>query len=596
MTGGFSVDSNDLRKIYLEFFKKKHHAIINSGSLLPENDPTVLFTTAGMHPLQVYLMGQPHPAGNRLVNCQKCIRTGDIDEVGDSTHLTFFEMLGNWSLGDYYKDEAISMSWEFLTDTKWLGLDPDRLSITVFAGNDDIPRDEESVGAWRKMGIPDERIFYLPAEDNLWGPAGETGPCGPCTEMFFDTGKDSCSEQCQPGCHCGKYFEIWNDVFMTYNKKDDGSFEKLKQHNVDTGMGIERTIAVLNGMKTVYEIDTLVPLMEKVKRFARIRDQPTVEQENSIRIIADHIRASTFILGDDMHLSPSNLGQGYVLRRLIRRIIRQGNLLNIKQRFLPDLAQIVIKLYSEIYPELERNKDFIMENLTQEEKKFTTALKRGLRKFNQIYEQTNTLTAENAFLLFTSFGFPLEITTELASEKGISIDLEVFKKEFEEHRSLSRKSTEGTFQSGLADHSNITTRLHTATHLLQQTLKNVLGDHVKQSGSNITPERTRFDFTHPTKLSPEEIKQVEEIVNQKIKEALPIKKEIMTPTEAKEHGALGFFDDRYESNVSVYSIGDFSKEICTGPHVMNTNEIGRFIIQKQKNIGTGLMRIRATIK
>lgn len=596
MTGGFSVDSNDLRKIYLDFFKKKHHAIINSGSLLPENDPTVLFTTAGMHPLQVYLMGQPHPAGNRLVNCQKCIRTGDIDEVGDSTHLTFFEMLGNWSLGDYYKDEAISMSWEFLTDIKWLGLDPDRLSVTVFAGNDEIPCDKESVAAWRKMGVPDERIFYLPAEDNLWGPAGEIGPCGPCTEMFFDTGKDSCSEQCQPGCNCGKYFEIWNDVFMTYNKKDDGSFEKLKQHNVDTGMGIERTIAVLNGMKTVYEIDTLVPLMEKVKRFARIRDQPTIEQENSIRIIADHIRASTFILGDDMHLSPSNLGQGYVLRRLIRRIIRQGNLLNIKQRFLPDLAQIVIKLYSEIYPELERNKDFIMENLTQEEKKFTTALKRGLRKFNQIYEQTNTLTAENAFLLFTSFGFPLEITTELASEKGISIDLEVFKKEFEEHRSLSRKSTEGTFQSGLADHSNITTRLHTATHLLQQTLRNVLGDHVKQSGSNITPERTRFDFTHPTKLTPEEIKKVEEIVNQKIREALPVKKEIMTPSEAKEYGALGFFEDRYESNVSVYSVGKFSKEICTGPHVTNTSEIGRFIIQKQKNIGTGLMRIRATVE
>lgn len=590
------MDSNDLRKIYLEFFKKKHHAIIKSASLLPENDPTVLFTTAGMHPLQVYLMGQPHPAGNRLVNCQKCIRTGDIDEVGDSTHLTFFEMLGNWSLGDYYKEEAISMSWEFLTDKKWLDLDPDRLSITVFAGNDEIPRDEESVVAWRKMGIPDERIFYLPAEDNLWGPAGETGPCGPCTEMFFDTGKDSCSEKCQPGCNCGKYFEIWNDVFMTYNKKDDGSFEKLKQHNVDTGMGIERTIAVLNGMKTVYEIDTLVPLMEKVKKFARIRDQPTLEQENSIRIISDHIRASTFILGDDMHLSPSNLGQGYVLRRLIRRIIRQGNLLNIKQRFLPDLAQIVINLYSEIYPELKRNRDFIMGNLTQEEKKFTTALKRGLRKFNQIYEQTNTLTAENAFLLFTSFGFPLEITTELASEKGISIDLEVFRKEFEEHRSLSRKSTAGTFQSGLADHSNITTRLHTVTHLLQQTLRNVLGDHVEQSGSNITPERTRFDFTHPTKLSLEEIMQVEEIVNQKIKEALPIKKEIMTPTEAKEQGALGFFDDRYESNVSVYSVGDFSKEICTGPHVMNTNEIGRFIIQKQKNIGTGLMRIRATIE
>jgi alanyl-tRNA synthetase len=590
------MNSNELREKFIDFFKQKNHNIIPSASLIPETDPTVLFTTAGMHPLQVFLMGQPHPDGRRLANCQKCIRTGDIEEVGDPTHLTFFEMLGNWSLGDYYKEEAIRMSWEFLTDQRWLGLDPNKLSVTVFAGNNDIPRDNESVDVWRKMGIPDDRIYYLPAEDNLWGPAGETGPCGPCTEMFFDTGKDPCSDQCQPGCNCGKYFEIWNDVFMTYNKRSDGSFEKLKQHNVDTGMGIERTVAVLNGMKTVYEIDTLAPLVKKVKKFAKIKESPSEEQERSIRIIVDHIKASTFILGDDMQLHPSNLGQGYVLRRLIRRTIRQGNLLNIKQRFLPELAQIVINMYSEVYPELERNKDFILENLTQEEQKFTTALKRGLRKFNQIFKQTGTITAEDAFLLFTSFGFPLEITLELASEKGISIDLDVFRKEFEEHRNLSRKATAGTFQSGLADHSQITTRLHTATHLLQQALMDVLGDHVKQSGSNITPERTRFDFTHPKKLSTEKIKKVEEIVNQKIREALPVKKEIMTPKEAKNQGALGFFEERYEGNVSVYSVGDFSKEICTGPHVSNTSEIGRFVIQKQKNIGTGLIRIRAIVE
>lgn len=589
------MDSNELRKLYLDFFREKNHIIISSASLLPENDPTVLFTTAGMHPLQVFLMGQPHPDGNRLANCQKCIRTGDIEEVGDSTHLTFFEMLGNWSLGDYYKEEAISMSWEFLTGKRWLGLDPNKISVTVFAGNDDIPRDNESVDIWRKMGVTDDRIFYLPAEDNLWGPAGETGPCGPCTEMFFDTGKDPCSNKCQPGCNCGKYFEIWNDVFMTYNKRSDGSFEKLKQHNVDTGMGIERTVAVLNGMKTVYEIDTFVPLVKKVKNLARIKDNPSIEQEKSIRIIVDHLKAATFILGEDKQLRPSNLGQGYVLRRLIRGTIRQGNLLNIKQGFLPELAKIVISMYSEIYPELEQNKDFILENLTQEEQKFTTALKRGLRKFNQILAQNGTITAEDAFLLFTSFGFPPEITIELASEKGISIDLERFRKEFEEHRILSRKATAGTFKSGLADHSKITTRLHTATHLLQQALRDVLGDHVKQSGSNITPKRTRFDFTHPKKLTTEEIKKVEEIVNQKIQEALPVKKEIMTPKEARDQGALGFFEERYEGNVSVYSVGDFSKEICTGPHVNNTREIGRFSIQKQQNIGTGLIRIRATV-
>ena len=562
---------------------------------MPENDPTVLFTTAGMHPLQVYLMGQPHPAGNRLVNCQKCIRTGDIDEVGDPTHLTFFEMLGNWSLGDYFKKEAIKMSWEFLTDPRWLGLNPDKLSVTVFAGDDEAPRDEESAKYWREIGIPDERVYYLSREENWWGPAGDTGPCGPDTEMFYDTGSDPCSKECRPGCHCGKFFEIWNDVFMTYNKKADGTYEKLKQHNVDTGMGIERTVAVLNGMKSVYEIDSYAPLVEKVMKLARIKEPLGQEQEKATRIIVDHIRAATFILGDDKHLSPSNLGQGYVLRRLIRRIIRQGNLLNIKQQFLPDLAILVINLHKESYPELERNKDFIIQNLKQEEQKFSKALRRGLRKFNQIYKEKETITGEDAFLLFTSFGFPLEITSELAAEKGISIDLEAFREEFEQHRDLSRKATAGTFQSGLADHTERTTRLHTATHLLQQALREVLGDHVEQKGSNITPDRTRFDFSHPQNLTPEEIKKVEDIVNQKIIEALPVSKEIMTPQEAKEQGALGFFEERYEGNVSVYSVGSFSKEICTGPHVTNTQEIGHFRIQKQKNIGVGLMRIRATV-
>lgn len=562
---------------------------------MPENDPTVLFTTAGMHPLQVYLMGQPHPAGNRLVNCQKCIRTGDIDDVGDATHLTFFEMLGNWSLGDYFKKEAIAMSWEFLTDPRWLGLEPEKISVTVFAGDEEVPRDEESADHWREVGIPDERIYYLTREENWWGPSGETGPCGPDTEMFYDTGKNPCSETCRPGCHCGKFFEIWNDVFMSYNKKADGTYEKLKQHNVDTGMGIERTVAVLNGMQSVFEIDSYAPLVKRVLKLARIMEPLNPEQQRAIRIIVDHIRSATFILGDDKHLPPSNLGQGYVLRRLIRRIIRQGNLLNIKQQFLPGLAQLVIDFTKEPYSELERNKDFIINNLTQEEQKFSKALRRGLRKFNQIFREKENITGEDAFLLFTSFGFPLEITSELAAEKGISIDLEVFKEEFERHRNLSRKATAETFQSGLADHSERTTRLHTATHLLQQALREVLGVHVEQKGSNITPERTRFDFSHPKNLSTEELTKVEDIVNQKIKEALPVNKKIMTTQEAKEQGALGFFEDRYEGKVSVYSVGSFSKEICTGPHVKNTGDIGLFRIQKQKNIGVGLMRIRATV-
>ncbi|MFX0185651.1 MAG: alanine--tRNA ligase [Candidatus Hodarchaeota archaeon] len=590
------MDSNELRKLYLDFFKEKDHAILPSASLLPETDPTVLFTTAGMHPLQVYLMGEPHPAGKRLANSQKCIRTGDIDEVGDPTHLTFFEMLGNWSLGDYFKEEAIVMSWEFLTDSRWLGLDPDRISVTVFAGDEEVPCDEETAEIWRKMGIPNERIYYLTREDNWWGPAGETGPCGPDTEMFYDTGIDPCSDSCQPGCHCGKYFEIWNDVFMTYNKKANGTYEKLTQHNVDTGMGIERTVAVLNGMKTVYEIDTLAPLVTRVMKFAKIKESPNRKQNQAIYIITDHLRAATFILGDDKHLTPSNLGQGYVLRRLIRRAIRQGNILNIKQQFLPQLAQIVIDLYKDIYPELERNKDFIIDNLTQEEKKFTTALHRGLRKFNQILKEKEIITGKDAFLLFTSFGFPLEITMELAAEKDIAIDLDTFKNEFEHHRNLSRKATAGTFQSGLADRSERTTRLHTATHLLQQALRDVLGDHVEQKGSNITPERTRFDFNHTQKLSTKELQKVEALVNEKIQEALPVTVETMTPQEANNVGALGFFEDKYEGKVTVYSVGNFSKEICTGPHVKNTKEIGKFKIQKQKNVGSGLMRIRATVE
>ncbi|MFW9990446.1 MAG: alanine--tRNA ligase [Candidatus Odinarchaeota archaeon] len=591
------MDSRELCNKYLEFFRQKSHAIIPSASLIPEHDPTVLFTTAGMHPLKPYLLGQPHPQGKRVVNVQKCIRTSDIDEVGDSTHMTFFEMLGNWSFGDYFKKKAVEWSYEFLTGSEWLGIDPDRLSFTVFAGDEVVPRDDEAADLWKKHGIPEERIHYLPREDNWWGPAGKTGPCGPCTEMFYDTGKDPCSPECKPGCSCGKYFEIWNDVFMTYNKTADGTYVPLEQHNVDTGMGVERTIAVLTGKSSVYEIETLVPLMEAVRKLVSIENDPDEGQTKAIRIIADHIRAVTFIMGDDRGILPSNVEHGYVVRRLIRKAIRQGRMLDIQGQFLPELAGIVIDIYRDTYPELDRNKDFVLTGLAKEEKNFSKALDRGLKRFQQIFSRNGKITGEDAFLLFTSFGFPVEMTRELAEEQGLSINMVEFEKEFEHHRQLSRESTKGKFESGLADHSERTTQLHTTTHLLHQALRNILGDHVQQKGSNVTKDRTRFDFNYDRKLTAEEVAKIEEIVNEKVKQAIPVSKTELSPEDALKSGALGFFQEKYGEKVTVYSVGDYSKEICTGPHVKNTREItGKIKIQKQKKIGAGMMRIWATVE
>ncbi|MHA2297609.1 MAG: alanine--tRNA ligase [Candidatus Hodarchaeales archaeon] len=591
------MNPRELCKKYLEFFKLKKHAIIPSASLIPEQDPTVLFTTAGMHPLQPYLLGQPHPLGKRVANVQKCIRTSDIDEIGDMTHITFFEMLGNWSFGDYFKEKAISWSYEFLTDPKWLGIDPNRLSVTVFAGDDEFPSDEEAAEIWKKHGIPRERIYYLPREDNWWGPAGKTGPCGPCTEMFFDTGKDLCSPECKPGCSCGKYFEIWNDVFMTYNKNADSKYEPLEQHNVDTGMGVERTVAVLTGKSSVYEIEILVPLMKAIKKLANITDDPNEEQEKAMRIITDHIRAATFIMGDDRGIRPSNVEHGYVVRRLIRKSIRFGKQLNIQSQFLTQLANIVVDTYKDYYPELERNKDFILEGLTKEERNFSKALNRGLKRFNQILSRSGKILGEDAFLLFTSFGFPVEMTRELAEEQGFSINMEEFEEEFEHHRQLSRESTKRKFASGLADHSEKTTKLHTATHLLHQALRDVIGDHVQQKGSNVTEERTRFDYNFDRKLKAEEVTKIEDIVNRKVTQGVPVTKKEMSPDKARESGALGFFQEKYGEKVTVYSVGDYSKEICTGPHVTNTAEInGKIKIKKQKKIGAGSMRIWSIIE
>jgi len=587
------IDSKKLINLYLEFFKEKNHKIIPNAPLIPEEDPTVLFTTAGMHPLVPFLLGQSHPLGKRLVNVQKCLRTDDMDEIGDDIHLTFFEMLGNWSLGDYFKKEAIEWSLEFLTSKKWLGLDKGRLFVSVFAGDEDAPTDEESAKIWLSVGMPKERIFYLPKKDNWWGPAGKTGPCGPDTEIYYDTGKKPCGKDCKPSCWCGKYFEIWNDVFMQYNKIVDGKYELLKQKNVDTGMGIERTIAVLNGKNSVYEIETFKPIVEKIKELAKIKF-PDKKQEKSIRIVADHLKASVFIMAEE--IVPSNVDRGYVLRRLIRRSIRHGKIIGIEKEFLDDLVKIVIEIYKKDYPMLEKKKEFILTEMKKEELKFRNTLNRGLKKFEEIADREKEIDGKNAFLLFQSFGFPIEMTRELAKEVGIHVDEKGFEEEFEKHQQISRIGAEKKFKGGLADTSEQTTKLHTATHLLNEALRKVLNKKdIVQKGSNITPERLRFDFNFDRKLTEEEIKKVEKIVNEQIEKGLCVNREEMSVDEAKKKGAQAVFEHKYGEKVSVYSIGNFSVEICAGPHVKNTKELGRFDIIKEEAVAAGVRRIKAKI-
>ncbi len=581
----------ELKQKYFDFFRKQNHTLIKSAPLVPEHDPTVLFTTAGMHPLVPFLMGQPHPGGRRIVDVQKCIRTGDIDEVGDATHLTFFEMLGNWSLGDYWKEEAIKWSYEFLTSSEWLGFNPNRLSVTVFAGDDDAPRDNASANIWKSLGIPEERIYYLPKKDNWWGPAGTTGPCGPDTEMFIDTGKEKCNKDCKPGCGCGKFFEVWNDVFMEYNKTKEGKYEPLSQQNVDTGMGVERTIAMIQGKKTVYETECFLPIIDKIKEFA------TIDIEKSRRIISDHLKASTFILAENV--SPSNLDQGYVLRRLIRKSIRHARLLGIeKENFAVEIAKVVIDMYGDFYKELKENEQFILTELENEEKKFKLTLEKGLREFNKILQsEPKNITGEQAFFLFQSYGFPIEMTEELAKEKSLTVDKKGFENAFKRHQELSRVGAEQRFKGGLADSSDETKKLHTATHILNQALREVLGDpNIIQKGSNITPKRLRFDFNFPRKLTDEEKKAVEDKVNEIISKNLDIKKEEMTFEDAKKKGIHGVFENKYGEKVFVYSIGDFSKEICGGPHVKNTKELGHFRIKKEQSSAAGIRRIKAVLE
>ncbi len=591
------LTADALREMYLKFFESKGHTIISGASVIPENDPTVLFTTAGMHPLVPYLLGEKHPAGTRLTDVQKCVRTGDIDAVGDSAHLTFFEMLGNWSLGDYFKKEAIAWSFEFLT--KHLGFNPDQISVTIFRGEEGIPRDDEAEAYWLEQGIPAERIFPKGREDNWWGPAGTTGPCGPDTEMFVDTGKEACGPECSPGCNCGKYIEIWNDVFMQYNKTADGTYEPLKQHNVDTGMGVERTVCMLNGYKTVYESELFLPLLEKIRELTT-NELPEEKRIRAERIIADHMRTATIILGDPKGgVKPGNVGANYVLRRLIRRAVRYGMDLGLPSGFTATIADIVIGTYRNFYPELAEKRDMIVAELTAEESRFAKTLSQGRHEFEKIatimaqHGQT-LISGKTAFKLYDTYGFPLELTEELAAERGMTIDAEGFKKAEEKHKEASKQG-EGVFKGGLADHSEQTTRLHTATHLLHKALKIVLGEHANQKGSNITVERLRFDFSHSEKMTKEQLKQVEDIVNEQIARALPITCDTMTIEEAKAAGATALFTAKYGEQVKVYTMGDFSKEVCGGPHANNTSELVAFKILKEESSSAGVRRIKAII-
>ncbi len=589
--------SDELRSMYLQFFKDHGHTVISSASVIPENDPTVLFTTAGMHPLVPYLMGAKHPAGNRLCDVQKCVRTGDIDEVGDFCHLTFFEMLGNWSLGDYFKEQMIPWSWEFLTSEKYLGLPKDRLAFTVFEGDADCPRDEESARLWRECGVADDHIFFLPKEHNWWGPAGITGPCGSDSEMFIITDKEPCGPDCSPACSCGRYLEIWNDVFMQYNKRADGTFEPLAQKNVDTGMGLERTICTLNGKKSVYETDLFERILAKISELSGKSYEDGGDTTKAFRIVADHIRTSTFIMGDDRGVSPSNVDQGYVLRRLIRRAVRYGMGLGMPDGFTGEVAKVIINQYCEVYPELRRNEKFVLEQLALEESRFARTLKQGNREFDKVASkvQDGQIDGVSAFHLYDTYGFPVEMTEELARERGLTVDMEGFRECFKKHQATSQAGAEQRFKGGLADHSAQTARLHTATHLLHAALRKVLGDEVAQKGSNITVERLRFDFSFGRKMTKEEIAEVERLVNESIAADAPIDCREMTVAEAKAEGAIGLFESKYGEQVKVYTMGSFSKEICGGPHAEHTGALKSFKIQKEESSSAGVRRIKAVI-
>ncbi len=591
------LDSVSLRNLYLKFFESKGHKIIPSASLIPENDPTVLFTTAGMHPLVPYLLGEKHPSGTRLTDVQKCVRTGDIDEVGDSSHCTFFEMLGNWSLGDYFKEEMIPWSFEFLTSEEYLGIPVENLAVSVFEGDSDCPRDEESANLWIKCGIKKENVFFLPKKNNWWGPAGTTGPCGPDTEMFIIR-KDKCSNDCSPACDCGRYLEIWNDVFMQYFKNAEGKYEPLSQRNVDTGMGLERTLCILNGKTSVYDTDIFEKAIFKIEELTGKKYDESEEITKAFRIVLDHCRTATFMLGDVKGVTPSNTDQGYILRRIIRRAVRYGRNLELPEGSLFAICDTFIEKYKDVYGELLTNRNKIKEELDKEEAKFSKTLKGGLKEFEKAVSkcEKGIIDGITAFHLYDTYGFPFEITLELAREKNITVDKEGYEKAFTEHQKKSQAGSEQRFACGLADNQEATTNLHTATHLLQAALRQICSPDICQKGSNITAERLRFDFNFPRPMTKEEIQAVEDLVNQKIEEKIPVVMQEMNYDDAKNSGITGLFESKYGEIVKTYSVGEFSREMCGGPHAKNTGDLGHFKIVKEQSSSSGVRRIKAILE
>ena len=590
------MTSEQLRKLYLDFYAGKAHAVIGSASLIPENDPTVLFTTAGMHPLVPYLLGEKHPAGNRLADVQICVRTGDIDEVGDASHCTFFEMLGSWSLGDYFKKDAIAWSYEFVIDK--LGFSPDKFAVTVFGGDEVCPRDEESADCWRRAGVADKNIFFLGRKHNWWGPAGTTGPCGPDTEMFVDTGAPACSESCDPSCGCGKYLEIGNDVFMQYFKDAEGNFRPLEKKNVDQGMGLERLLCIINGYSSVYETDLFDFAIAKLEELSGRKYGEDEKITAAMRIIADHTRTATFMLGDVKAISPSNVDQGYVLRRLIRRAMRYCRVLGVDFSALTVLAELFADKYAPVYPNIGEARGRIAAELDAEKEKFARTIEQGLKEFDKVLSHIpgKVFPGKTAFRLYDTFGFPVEMTAELAAERGYTLDNEGYEKAFREHQEKSKAGAEQKFKGGLADGGEASARLHSATHLLGYALRKVLGDeNIAQRGSNITPERLRFDFNFPRPLTAEEIAAVEKTVNDEIAAGTPVVCEEMSVGEARDSGAVGVFGDRYGDVVKVYTIGH-SREICGGPHAANTAELGKFRIVKEQSSSAGVRRIKAVLE
>ena len=588
------LTAKELKKLWFKFFEERGHKIIPSASLLPENDGTVLFTSAGMQPLVPFLLGEKHPAGTRIADVQKCLRTIDIDEVGDNSHCTFFEMLGNWSLGDYFKAEMIPWSFEFLTSEDYLGIPVDRLAVSVFAGDENAPRDTESAELWEKCGMPKDKIFFLPKKNNWWGIEGG-GPCGPDTEMFFDTGKPKCCDTCSPACDCGKYLEIWNDVFMQFKQDKEGNISPLENKNVDTGMGLERTIATLNGFESVYENEAFAKAIATMETLTTKKYTDNDQTKRSFRIIADHLRAASFLLAEG--LVPSNVMQGYVLRRLIRRALNHARKLEIEDVKLVEVVKVYLEYYKDEYVEMKDNAETTISEFVKEVEKFSKTITAGIKEFEKVssFMKDGVLNGKTAFRLYDTFGFPLELTIEMANEKGMTVDIDGYNEAFKKHQDLSKANAGQVFKGGLSDTSEQTARLHTATHLLQAALRKIVSGDIHQRGSNITPERLRFDFNCDHKLTDEEKQKVEDFVNDAIKQNIPVVCEEMSLEDAKKSGAMGVFENKYGDVVKVYTMGDVSKEICGGPHAKNTGDLVSFKIVKEEASSAGVRRIKATI-